>query len=43
MKNKPTGSSFLFPCSAFARAFRALYYGGPFLTAYRGAPWEDVQ
>ena len=34
---------FRFPCSDMARHFRALFYGGPFLTAWRGIPWEDVQ
>lgn len=43
MKSDPGPEPFLFPCSLWARAFRAFCYGGPFLTAYRGIPWEDVQ
>ena len=37
------GTWFDFPCSDYARTFRSLFYGGPFLTAKRGIPWEDVQ
>lgn len=35
-------SPFRFPCSDMARAFRARYYGGAFLTLQRGIPWEDL-
>ena len=43
MIRDPGPEPFRFPCSLFARLFRAGYYGGPFLTAVRGIPWEDVQ
>lgn len=43
LRRDPGKKPFLFPCSPFARSFRALHYGGPFLTALRGIPWEDVQ
>lgn len=42
MLRDPGEMPFIFPCGAFARIFRARYYGGPFMTAVRGAPWEDL-
>ena len=42
MKRDCGPDPFDYPCGSFARLFRAYYYGGAFLTAVRGVPWEDL-